>query len=287
MEYRPVCYIPVQCVVALINIQNYRYTPKCLFKLLHYIFMPHNTIKTIEKNDTGFIYFDREDHLNTITVDMVNDIIDALSSMETSCKSIVIGGKKNFSAGADILQFPELNPVEAYEFHRKLNELALYFREYSRPVISFLNGYVFGGGLELSLSTDIRVCSKDALLSQPEIGLGINAGAGGNVILPHVVGRNRALYMILTGTKLNASTAYDFGLVDILADHALEEATRIAGIINSKPENTVKLAKRAVNNTSSADVRSNLDYEAALFGVLFSEKDTKESINNFIKKKGK
>jgi Enoyl-CoA hydratase/carnithine racemase len=86
------------------------------------------------------------------------------------------------------LQFPELNPIEAYEFHRKLNELALYFREYSRPVISFLNGYVFGGGLELSLSTDIRVCSKDALLSQPEIGLGINAGAGGNVILPQLLG---------------------------------------------------------------------------------------------------
>jgi Enoyl-CoA hydratase/carnithine racemase len=93
--------------------------------------------------------------------------------------------------------------------------------------------------------------------------------------------------MILTGAKLNASTAYDFGLVDIIADNALEEATHIAGIINSKPENTVKLAKRAVNNTSSGDIRSNLDYEAALFGILFSDKKTKESINHFIKKKEK
>lgn len=249
--------------------------------------MPYKTIKTEEENGTGFIYFDREDHLNTITVEMINDISSALSDMESTCRSIVIGGKKNFSAGADVLQFPELDPSEAYEFHRKLNELALYFREYTWPVISFLNGYVFGGGLELSLSTDIRVCSRDAQLSQPEIGLGINAGAGGNVILPHVVGRNRALYMILTGARLNAQTAYEFGLVDILAGNALEEATRLGQIINTKPENTVKLAKRAVNNTSSSHIKTNLDYEAALFGILFSGEETKDRINNFIKKKEK
>ncbi len=249
--------------------------------------MAYETIKTMKKNGTGFIYFDREDHLNTITVDMINDISNALSNMETSCKSFVIGGKKNFSAGADVSQFPDLSPLDAYEFHRKLNELALYFREFSKPIISFLNGYVFGGGLELSLSTDIRICSNDAILSQPEISLGINAGAGGNVILPGIVGRNRALYMVLTGTKLNASTAYGFGLVDILSENALEEATKIAEIINSKPENTVKLAKRAINNTSSANVKSDLDYEAALFGILFSDRDTGERINNFIKKKKK
>ncbi len=247
--------------------------------------MSYVTIETEEKDGTGFIYFNREEHLNTVTVEMVDEITKALSNMEENCRSIVIGGRKNFSAGADIMQFKDMGTMKAYEFHRKLNDLALYFREFKRPIISFLNGYVLGGGLELSLSTDIRVCSRDALLGQPEINLGINAGAGGNVILPEVIGRNRALYMVLTGEKIPAATAYDFGLVDIIAANPLDEAIRIATTINNKPENTVILAKRAVNSTENK-VKKDLDYEAALFGILFSEKDTQDRINNFIKRKG-
>lgn len=248
--------------------------------------MAFSTIETEEKNGTGFIYFNRESKLNTITVEMADEIIESLHSMAENCKSIIIGGRKNFSAGADIMQFNDLSPLRAYAFHRKLNELALYFRQYKRPVISFLNGYVLGGGLEISLSTDIRICSDNAILGQPEINLGINAGAGGNVILPSVIGRNRALYMILTGEKISAKTAYEFGLVDILSDNALNKAIETAELINSMPENTATLAKRAVNG-SSDNIAKNLDYEAALFGILFSEKETKNRINNFIKRKNK
>ena len=89
----------------------------------------------------------------------------------------------------------------------------------------------------------------------------------------------------IAGEKIPAVTAYDFGLVDIIAANPLDEAIRIATTINNKPENTVMLAKRAVNSTENK-IKKDLDYEAALFGILFSEKDTKDRINNFIKRKG-
>jgi enoyl-CoA hydratase/carnithine racemase len=247
--------------------------------------MSYETIETKEKNGTGFIYFNRENYLNTVTAGMVDEIMNAMADMKNTCRSIVIGGRKNFSAGADVKQFQNMETREAYEFHIKLNSLALYFRDYNLPIISFLNGYVLGGGLELSLSTDIRICGNNSVLGQPEINLGINAGAGGNVILPQVVGRNRALYMILTGEKLTAKKAYEFGLVDILSDDPEKEAARISGIINGMPEQTVSMAKRIVNNSCGVNIKTNLDYEAAMFGILFSEKDTKEKINKFLRSK--
>lgn len=249
--------------------------------------MEYKDIDVIEEDGTCLIYFDREEYLNTITTQMVDEIIHAMNNTVDRCRSIVLGGRKNFSAGADVAQFQNIDAYNAYKFHLKLNDLALFFRHYSRPVISFLNGYVLGGGLELSLSTDIRICAENAILGQPEINLGINAGAGGNVILPSVIGRNRALYMILTGEKITASQAYDYGLIDLLSDDPEAEARRIAGLINTMPVNTVSLAKRAVNNATNNDLETKLDYEAALFGILQSEKSTRERIDRFIQKKRK
>ncbi len=232
----------------------------------------------------GFIYFNRENKLNTVTVEMVNEIMDSMDDLKSKVNVIIIGGKKNFSAGADINQFKNLNPVNAYKFHLKLNELLKYFRDYDLPVISVLNGYVLGGGLELSLSTDIRICSTTAVLGQPEINIGINAGAGGNVILSKVIGRNRALYMILTGEKIDAKKAYEFGLVDIISDNPENEALRIAKIIKEKPVNTVKLAKRVVNKSFDTNLDLSVDYEATVFGLLFSDNETKSRIDKFFKK---
>ncbi len=236
------------------------------------------------ENGIGFIYFNRENKLNTITVNMVNDIINSLNDLKDKVNVIIIEGKKNFSAGADINQFKDIKPLEAYNFHLKLNELLKYFREYDLPIISVLNGYVLGGGLELSLSTDIRICNENAILGQPEINIGINAGAGGNVILSKVIGRNRALYMILTGEKINAKKAYEFGLVDIISNDPEKEALRIAEIIREKPINTVKLAKKVVNKSFDTHLDLSIDYEATVFGLLFSDENTKEKINKFFKK---
>lgn len=249
--------------------------------------MDYSNIEVVEEDGTCIIYFKREKHMNTVTEQTVDEIIHAMNNVSNDCRSVIIGGRENFSAGADVSQFQDINTAGAYNFHLKLNELALFFRNYRKPVISFLNGYVLGGGLELSLSTDIRICSENAILGQPEINLGINAGAGGNVILPSVVGRNRALYMILTGEKLSAAQAYDFGLVDLLSDNPEMEAKRIAALINSMPVDAVTIAKRTVNNSTDNNLNMKLDYEAALFGILQSGNNTKERINKFINKKKK
>ncbi|MEM0140160.1 MAG: enoyl-CoA hydratase/isomerase family protein [Ferroplasma sp.] len=246
--------------------------------------MEYKNIVAVQNGLIETIYFNREENLNTITVEMADEIMAKMEEVKTSIKVVIIGAKTNFSAGADIKQFKNMNPEEAYNFHRKLNELAMFFRNYDHPVIAFLNGYVLGGGLELSLSTDIRVCSNNARLGQPELNIGINAGAGGNVVLPHVVGRNRALYMILTGEKINARQAYEFGLVDILADDSEKEAVRIAKLIEKMPNIPIKLSKRAVNKSFDGNFQLSMDYEAALFGLLFSTDETKERIKKFFEK---
>ncbi len=251
--------------------------------------MEYNNILTRIEGQIARIILNREEKLNTINVQMVREIMDFISSIEENndIRVLIISGGKNFSAGADVTTFGNINSMDALEFHKALNSLALKFRESKKIIIAMINGYCLGGGFELSLSTDIRIASRKSILGQPEINLGINAGAGGNVILPRIVGRGRALLMILTGEKIDAEKAYNYGIVDILADHEnlVTDTDKLAMKIAQKPFNASYLAKMAVNYGSELNIKSALEYEASIFGLLFSTGETKEKVNNFINKK--
>lgn len=246
---------------------------------------------TQELNGTVLsIILNRPQRLNSITPTMVDEITDLLNAAETDegVRIVLIKGSGgNFSSGADISAFRDLGGMSALNFHRKLNSLALKFRSYPKPVIAVMRGYALGGGLELAQSADIRIASESCRLGQPEINIGVNAGAGGNVILPRLIGRGRALHMILTGEKITAQKAYEIGLVDLVFpdDELDDEVNRIAETISEKPQDTVYLSKMAVNFGSEVNITSALEYEATAFGLLFTTPDTRKKVGEFLSRK--
>ncbi len=247
-----------------------------------------NILTRIEK-PVARIILNREEKLNTINVEMVEEILDFIGSIEddNDIRVLIISGGKNFSAGADVTTFTNIDSMKALAFHKALNSLALKFRESKKIILAMISGYCLGGGFELALSADMRIASRDAILGQPEINLGINAGAGGNVILPRIVGRGKALLMILTGEKIDADRAYNYGIIDVLteSENLSSETEKLSMKIAQKPFNASYLAKMAVNYGSELNIKSALEYEATIFGLLFSTMETKERIGNFLNKK--
>ncbi len=250
--------------------------------------MAYQCIREEKKGKIAIIWLNRPDKLNSLTVDLVKEVQECFDSLDPEESRVVIirGEGKHFSSGADINGFRELGPMEGFNFHRILNDLVMKIRRFPNPVIAFLHGYSMGGGLEIPESADIRIASDSAVIAQPEINIGINAGAGGNVILPRLVGRGMAMYMILTGDRITAEKAMDIGLVDLVFPDstAWEQALHTAEKISSKPPDTMRFAKIAVNSAWESSVEASLNLEASLFGNLFSSRETKERISEFLSK---
>lgn len=242
------------------------------------------------ENHSLNLSLNRPEKLNSLTKKIINEInaaLDAAAKNENIKVILIRGSGNNFSSGMDITQFENLSSMDAFNFHRELNKLALRFRDFPKPIIAILRGYALGGGLELAQSADIRIAAESAILGQPEIDLGINAGIGGNAVLPRLVGRGRALYMIFTGDKISARKAYEFGLVDLIfSDSELDERVRdLVQKISEKQSDALYLAKMVVNYGSEFNVSSALEYEAAAFGLLFSKQETKDNVLKFLGRK--
>ncbi|MGC8505202.1 MAG: enoyl-CoA hydratase/isomerase family protein [Thermoplasmata archaeon] len=248
--------------------------------------MAYESIKVSEKDGISIVSLNRPEKMNSLTLKMIDEIIEYLDSKQDSNIKVIIlkGEGKHYCSGADVSAFPGMGPQQGHEFHLRLNDLAMKIRNFQRPVIAMLHGYSMGGGLEIAESADIRVAGESAVIAQPEINIGINAGAGGNVILPRLVGRGMAMYLILTGERISARKAMEIGLVDLVfPDSILEdEVMKLASRIRDMPSQTVIYAKMAVSRGSELPVESALSYEAALFGLLFSDEETKSRLEKFL-----
>lgn len=202
---------------------------------------------------------------------------------------ILKGAGGNFSAGADLGQLVHAGPMEALDFHLRMNETSHLIRNSRKIFITALEGYALGGGFELSLSTDIRICTEGAILGQPEIGVGLNAGAGGNAILPRVVGRSNALYMSLTGVKLKSDEALRMGIVQrVVPDSEIEEELeKLAETIMKAPEVSTALLKLSINNSLESPIDEAMVKESMAFALLNGEKEVKKRISGFLEKEKK
>ncbi|MEM3767706.1 MAG: enoyl-CoA hydratase/isomerase family protein, partial [Metallosphaera sp.] len=188
-----------------------------------------NTIILEQENDIGIIKLNRPDKLNAINMEMVYDIVQALSTLRNSVKAVIITGNgKAFSAGADVREMMNM-PLESVvrEGHMPLWDA---MRSFRKPIIAALNGTTAGGGLELAMACDLIVSAESARLGQPEINLGIIPGAGGTQRLTRSVGKYRAMELVLTGKLISAWEAYRMGLVTkVVPDEALmSEVKRMA-----------------------------------------------------------
>jgi len=212
----------------------------------------------------------------------------ALSDDEEVWTVIITGaGKKFFAAGADIPSLEKLNRQSGLERVRMSRRFYSGIASFPKPVIAAINGLCLGGGLELALACDIRVCADHAKLGLPEVNLGIIPGAGGTQRLPRAVGPGWANYLLLTGDAISASKALEIGLVQevVPLEGLLEKAREIASAINRKAPLAVRAAKRVAREGLSLPLEQGLDLENEAFSQLCETRDKNEGIRAFLEKR--
>ncbi|HON62993.1 MAG TPA: enoyl-CoA hydratase-related protein [Deltaproteobacteria bacterium] len=249
--------------------------------------MKKTYLKKSVENGIATITIDRPDVLNALNRDLVTELgslIDELTADRTIRALIITGTGKNFAAGADIADMVELAPSEARAFSfsgvfDKIEGLPI-------PVFAAIQGYALGGGLELALACDFRICSTTAKLGLPEIKLGIMPGAGGTQRLPKLIGLSRAREMIYFGTIIDAEKALQWGLCDRVVDgDPAEHAKSMAEKLLEKSPIALEAAKKSVNFVNDADMASGIAYEAVVWADLFSTADQKEGMRAFLEKR--
>ena len=253
--------------------------------------MSYETI-TVEKRDSAVavLTINRPDKLNALNKQVHTEGVAALDELkrDDSVRVLVItgAGEKSFIAGADISEFAGQTPVTQRNlFHEKtfFNSID----SFPKPTIAMVNGFCLGGGNELALACDIRVCSENAKFSQPEINLGIMPGGGGTQRLTRLIGEGRAMEIMLTGDMIDAETALIFGLVNYVYSSAELEAKtmELAEKIATKAPIALQLCKEAVKFASRSNLDEGLRREVDLFAICFSTEDKQEGVSAFLEKR--
>src|SRR5688572_30120312 len=246
---------------------------------------------TVEKRDAvAILTINRPDKLNALNNKVHEEVLRALSELrnDNEVRVLVItgAGEKSFIAGADISEFADRTPVtQRNTFHER--SLFNTIDTFPKPVIAMVNGFCLGGGNELALACDIRVCSPNAKFSQPEINLGIMPGGGGTQRLTRLIGEGRSMEIMLTGDMIDAETAHRFGLVNHVysADDLEAETMKLAQKIAEKAPIALQMCKEAVKFASRSNLDEGLRREVDLFAICFSTEDKKEGVAAFLEKR--
>lgn len=225
--------------------------------------------------------------LNSAVLEELNQTLDAVDQNEIRCLILTGAGEKSFVAGADIGEMSTLTKAEGEAFGKKGNDVFRKLETFPIPVIAAVNGFALGGGCEISMSCDIRICSDNAVFGQPEAGLGITPGFGGTQRLARLVGMGRAKEMIFTCDNVDAAEAYRIGLVNkvVAKEELMPTAKAMAAKIISKGSYAIAVAKAAINNGYDMDIKNAVEMEANLFGVVNDTNDKKEGMGAFLEKR--
>jgi enoyl-CoA hydratase/carnithine racemase len=199
---------------------------------------------------------------------------------------VVYGGEKVFAAGADIKEMTAMSYADVAPVARRLSACFGAISEIPKPTVAAITGYALGGGMEVALGCDRRVCGDNAKLGQPEILLGIIPGGGGTQRMARLIGPSRAKDLIFTGRMVGAEEALAIGLVDqvVPADEVYPAARSWAEQFVDGPAVALAAAKKAIDGGLDVDLRSGLDLEAELFAALFATEDRKAGMTSFVEK---
>jgi len=247
----------------------------------------------IREDRTGiaFVTVNRPDKLNALnnqTVAELQHCFEALTVDDSVHGVIITGsGTKAFVAGADIAELATQSPLQARPLALRGQRLMNTIEACPKPVIAAVNGYAFGGGCELALACHIRLASDNAVLGLPEVTLGIIPGYGGTQRLPRIVGKGRALELILTAARVDAAEAHRIGLVNKVFPQAelLPQAEAMLRKTMSFGPVAVKFALDAVGHGADMPLPDGLNYEATFFGLLAATDDQKEGMAAFMQKR--
>ena len=258
---------------------------------------------TYEVQDrVGIITINREKALNALNsqvLDELNEAFDGVDQNEIRCLVLTGAGEKSFVAGADIGEMSSLTKAEGETFGKKGNDLFRKIEQFPIPVIAAVNGFALGGGCEISMSCDIRICSETAVFGQPEVGLGITPGFGGTQRLARLVSPGMAKQLIYTARNIKADEAYRIGLVNQVVKAEVNEAGEVtvsakdalmaaalkmaSGIAKNAPI-AVRNCKKAINDGLQTDMDKAIVIEEKLFGDCFETEDQKAAMANFLEK---
>jgi enoyl-CoA hydratase len=233
---------------------------------------------------------DRQKALNALNSEVLDDlekVIDGIDLDAVRCLILTGAGEKSFVAGADIGQMSTLTKAEAEAFGKKGNDIFRKLETLPIPVIAAINGFALGGGCEISMSCDFRICSDNAIFGQPEVGLGITPGFGGTQRLARLIGPGMAKQLIYTARNINAEEAYRIGLVNQVTtlEELLPTAKKLASVIAGNAPIAVRACKKAINEGLEQGMDDAIVTEEKLFGSCFESYDQTEGMANFLRKK--
>jgi enoyl-CoA hydratase len=225
--------------------------------------------------------------LNSAVLDDLEAVLDAVDLDAVRALVLTGAGEKSFVAGADIGEMSTLTKAEGEAFGKKGNDIFRKIETFPIPVIAAVNGFALGGGNEIAMSCDIRICSDNALFGQPEVGLGITPGFGGTQRLARLVSPGMAKQIIFSNSNIKADEAYRIGLVNAVypQEELLPAAKKMAARIAKQAPIAVRACKKAINDGLQVDMDQALVIEEKLFGSCFETYDQQEGMANFLRKK--
>ena len=253
--------------------------------------MKFNNILVEEANETAIVTINRPKKLNALNKETILELSNAFKALEENSiiKVIILtgSGDKSFVAGADISEFAHFSVENGGKLARKGQEMLFDLIEnLSKPVIAAINGFALGGGLELAMSCHFRIASDNAKMGLPEVSLGVIPGYGGTQRLPQLVGKGKAMEMIMSAAMISAEEAKDCGLVNHVTsqEELLGLANKIAGKILRNSSVAISAAIRAVNANYDKNLNG-FDVEIDEFASCFGTQDFKEGTTAFLEKR--
>ena len=246
-------------------------------------------IKYEQDGFVGVITIDRPKALNALNSQVLEELEETFKAIDLDAVRAVVltgAGEKSFVAGADIGEMSSLTKAEGEAFGKKGNDIFRFIETFPIPVIAAVNGFALGGGCEISMSCDIRICSDNAIFGQPEVGLGITPGFGGTQRLARIIGVGMAKQLIYTARNIKAEEALRLGLVNAVypQEELLDQAKKLASIIAANAPIAVRNCKKAINEGLDVDMDQAIVIEEKLFGDCFETEDQKAGMGNFLEK---
>ncbi len=250
--------------------------------------MEFSLIKAWSEDAVGLVQLHRPEVLNALNQEIFEELLTALEAFDADgairCM-ILTGSGRAFSAGADIKQMAGMTAVDQMASPAPARWERM--RRLKKPIVAAVNGFALGGGCELMMCCDVIVAGETARIGQPEINIGIIPGAGGTQRLTRVVGKFKAMELILTGRQVTAVEAEALGIVNrvVAPELVLDEAKRIARDIAGKSPIAVRAAKECVLKATETPLSVGLDFERKMFALLFATEDKVEGMQAFLEKR--
>ena len=249
-------------------------------------------IRLEKKGNYAILWVDNPKTRNALSVPIVEHmdklVDEVVADKDIHCLIITGGGEKSFAAGADISKLVNMSPEESRYSIEVGHKLFSKIETLDIPVIAAVNGYCLGGGLEISMCCDIRVCSANAKFGLPEINIGMTPGWGGTLRLPRLIGESRAKNMLLRGKMITAQEAQDYGLVAEVYENVDElrlKAEELAKELAAKAPITMKIDKRLVYDAANKQPTDIAQRDALALGFVYTTHDAKEGLTAFLEKR--